>query len=179
MASHLRVWFGVPVFCPRIRFGKIIRKVRMWVTEPLFPGYFFAQFDSERILAAALAVCEVPDVVKSGDRYAKMPEELISELRQLTRATEDGSLGAALVSGERWRVTNKTGNAMQAVILQILPGRERIELLLKVLQQDVSAPFSADDSISSDPGQRNLLELTARVKVLSARRNPGCEALRS
>jgi hypothetical protein len=178
VASHVRTWLGVPVFSPRIRFGKVIRNARMWVDEPLFPGYFFAQFESEPLLTAALATYAIPAVVKLSDRYAVMPDELISQLRQLTRATADGSLGSLLVSGGRWRVTSNTGDARQAVILQILPGRERVERLLKFLQADVTEPLGEDKVFS--PGAEGLhwLELVARVKVLSGRRSAGCEVLR-
>jgi transcriptional antiterminator RfaH len=168
--SLQRVLFGVPVFCPRIRFKRISGNTKMWVTEPLFPGYFFAKFDSASALAGALPAYGVFDVVKLGERYAVITDEAIRELKYQTRATETGSLGLALVPGERWRVLDNTGNGLEVVILQILSGRERVERLLEVLQRETVERLSDDESLLSITGGLNLLELVARVGLQSPRR---------
>ena len=105
------------------------------MTEPLFPGYFFAKFDSEQVVAEALAAYGVSDVLKLGARYAVVSDEIISELKQQTRATEIGSQASALVPGERWRVVDNMVNGLEVVIVEILPARERIELLREFLQR--------------------------------------------
>jgi transcriptional antiterminator RfaH len=169
-ASHLRVLLGVAVFCPRIRFKQISRNTETWVTEPLFPGYFFAKFDSEQVVAEALAAYGVSDVLKLGARYAVVSDEIISELKQQTRATEIGSLASALVPGERWRVVDNIVNGLEVVILQILPARERIELLREFLQRGGRARLSDDSLCPSIPSGSSLLEFAARVEVHSARR---------
>ncbi len=169
-ASHLRVLLGVAVFCPRIRFKQISRNTETWVTEPLFPGYFFAKFDSERVVAEALAAYGLSDVLKLGARYAVVSEEIISELKQQTRATEIGSLASALVPGERWRVVDNIVNGLEVVILQILPARERIELLREFLQRGGRARLSDDSLCPSISSGSSLLEFAARVEVRSARR---------
>jgi transcriptional antiterminator RfaH len=169
-ASHLCVLLGVAVFCPRIRFKQIGRNAEKWVTEPLFPGYFFARFDSERVVAEALAAYGVLDVLKSGARYAVVSEEIIRELKQQTRATEIGSLASALVPGGRWRVVDNIVNGLEVVILQILPARERIELLLEFFEREASARFSDDSLCPSIASGLSLLEFSARIEVHSARR---------
>jgi transcriptional antiterminator RfaH len=43
-AAHVRLLEGVAVFCPRIKFRRSTKGAAIWVTEALFPGYFFARF---------------------------------------------------------------------------------------------------------------------------------------
>jgi transcriptional antiterminator RfaH len=167
-ALHLRVLLGVAVFCPRIRFKQINRNAERWVTEPLFPGYFFAKFDSERAVADALAAYGASDVLKLGARYDAVSAEIISELKQQTRATEIGSLALALVPGGRWRVVASIVNGLEVVILRILPARERIALLLEFLRREASARLS-DDSLCPSIASGWLLGFSARIQVHSAR----------
>jgi transcriptional antiterminator RfaH len=169
-ASHLRVLLGVAVFCPRIRFKRISRNTEPWVSEPLFPGYFFAKFDSERVVAEALTAYGVSDVLQLDARYAVVSDEIISELKQQTRSTEIGSLASALVPGERWRVVDDIANGLEVVILQILPARERIELLLEFLQREARARLSDDILCPSIASGLSLLEFAARIEVHFARR---------
>ena len=44
-ANCLRLMENVEVFCPRLRFVQPRRYGKVWITEPLFPGYLFARFD--------------------------------------------------------------------------------------------------------------------------------------
>lgn len=169
-ASHLSVLLGVPVFCPRIRFKQIFRNTEIWVTEPLFPGYFFAKFDSERTVAEALTAYGVSDVLQLNSRYAVVSDEIISELKQQTRGTEIGSQASALVPGERWRVVDNMVNGLEVVIVEILPARERIELLREFLQRRAKAQYGDENLWPSISSGSSLLEFAARVEVHSARR---------
>jgi transcriptional antiterminator RfaH len=169
-ASHVRVLLGVAVFCPRIRFKQISRNTEIWVTEPLFPGYFFAKLESERTVAEALAAYGVSDVLKLGARYAVVSDEIISDLKQQTRSTAIGPQASALVPGERWRVVDNMVNGLEVVIVQILPARERIELLREFLQRGGGPRLSDDSLCPSIPSGSSLLEFAARVEVHSARR---------
>jgi transcriptional antiterminator RfaH len=169
-ASHLSVLLGVAVFCPRIRFKQIIRNTEIWVTEPLFPGYFFAKFDSERVVAEALTAYGVTDVLKLGDRYAVVSDEIIMDLKQQTRGTETGSQASALVPGERWRVVHNMVNGLEVVIVEVLPARERIELLREFLQRGGRTQYGDDSVWPSISSGSSLLEFAARVEVHAARR---------
>ena len=168
-ASHLRVLLGVAVFCPRVRFKQTGRNAEMWVVEPLFPGYFFAKFDSERMVPEALTAYGVSDVLKLGTQYAVVSDEIISELKEQTRSNEIGSLASALVPGERWRVVDNMVKGLEVVILQILPARERIELLREFLERETRARLGGDSLRPSVPSGFSLLEFAARIEVHSGR----------
>jgi transcriptional antiterminator RfaH len=167
-ASHLRVSSGVAVFCPRIRFRQVSQKTEIWVSEPLFPGYFFAKLNP-RVLAQAKGTYGVFDVMKSGDRYAVLSDEVIRKIKHQTKATETGDPGSALIPGERWRIQDSSADDLDIIILQILPARERIKLLLKFLQEQAAAQLSVENLFPSIAGGSELLKFAARVRVQPAR----------
>ena len=43
-AANVRAMGNVRVMCPRIRFRQVVQGESRWVTEALFPGYFFCAF---------------------------------------------------------------------------------------------------------------------------------------
>src|SRR5580658_5197991 len=70
------------VFLPRIRFKRAIRRKPVWVTEALFPNYFFARFDwsvSHREVRYAYGV---RNIVHFGRYFPAIPEETIEILRR-------------------------------------------------------------------------------------------------
>jgi Transcription termination factor nusG len=167
-ASRVRASSGIEVFCPRIRFAQVNRR-RVWVNEPLFPGCFFAKLDP-RMLAQT---SEVYDVVKSGDQYAVAPDGLIEKLKDQARVTEIGDPRSAFVAGEHWRGLDDIGDAPEVTILQILAGRERIEQLLNLFQQQATAQLSDDNLSPSMVSGSELLRFCARVRVRPARYRAG------
>ena len=168
-ASHLRTLFGVEVFCPRIRFRQVSRKSRIWVSEPLFPGYFFAKLDP-RGLARTNGVS---GVVKLGDRYAVLTEAVIRKLKYETRATETGDMRSAFEPGERWSGLDEIVDSPDIIILEILSGRERITLLLEFFQQQAGGQLTHDNLFPSTVSGFELLRFAARVGVRPPRRRAG------
>ena len=167
-ASHLYASAGFEVFSPRIRFAQISQNKRIWITEPLFPGYFFAKLDP-RLLAQSAWTYGVSCLVKVGERYAVVSDEAIRKLKHQTTATETGDPRAALVPGERWRVLDDIKEGLDVVILQIRSSRERIKLLLEFFQQQAGVRPSGDNLCPSIANGFGLLKFSARVRVQSAR----------
>jgi len=141
----------------------------MWVSEPLFPGYFFAKLDP-RMLAQT---CGVYDVVKLGDQCAVASDELIKKLKDQARATETGDPRSAFAAGEQWKGLDDIGDAPEIIILQILAGSERIERLLNFFQQPATAQLGDDNLFPSIAGGFELLKFAARIRVLPPRRRVG------
>src|SRR5262245_46341447 len=73
----------VEVFLPRIRFQRLTHRGRVWFTEALFPGYFFAQFDWARSFRHVCATNGVTTIVHFGDNWPRIPAGAIEELRRL------------------------------------------------------------------------------------------------
>jgi transcriptional antiterminator RfaH len=168
-AAQLRWSLGAEVFCPRIRFRQVTQKTRLWVSEPLFPGYFFARLDPRWLEQTN----RFSDVLVLGDRYAVAPNELIEKLKYHTRATETGDLRSVLIPGERWRGLDDFVDGPDIIILEILPGRERIARLLEFLQQPAGEQLSDDNLFLAAASGFALLKFATRVRIGPSRRRLG------
>src|ERR1700739_4660319 len=80
-AAHVRILGGVGVFCPRIRFRRPTKTGAIWVTEALFPGYFFARFSLREMLTLVRSAHGVSTVVRFGEFYPEVADSIIEELR--------------------------------------------------------------------------------------------------
>src|SRR5260221_8994969 len=72
-ASFLRQKEQVEVFNPRIRFVQARHRRKVWITEPLFPGYLFARFDWRDSLARVQYALGVQTVVHFGNGWPPGP----------------------------------------------------------------------------------------------------------
>src|SRR6188768_557255 len=81
----LRAEVDVEVFCPFLRFERARRSGRLWVTEAMFPGYLFAQFNYQEQNRHIRAIRGVMTVVGFGDVPSVVPDNVIEELRQEVR----------------------------------------------------------------------------------------------
>ena len=74
----------VETFFPQLRRKRTIRRVRKWVTGPLFPGYFFARFDAQRDARLVRYATGVIKVVSFGDQPAIVEDAIIEAIQQLS-----------------------------------------------------------------------------------------------
>ena len=132
-AAHLRQNRTVEVFLPRIRFKRATRKGTAWVTEALFPGYLFAQFDWEACLRLVQHSRGVRGVVHFGERWPAIPGEIISELQQSVGETGLRTIPESFAAGDEVEITEGAMRGLRAVVTRILPGRERIAVLMEFL----------------------------------------------
>jgi len=132
-AVHLRQNSEVGVFLPRIRFKRATRQGTVWVTEALFPGYLFARFDWQASLRLVQHSRGVRGVVHFGERWPAIPEEIISELQQTIGATGLRTIPESFAPGDEVEITEGAMRGLRAVVTRVLPGRERIAVLMEFL----------------------------------------------
>src|SRR4029077_13703209 len=87
-AACLRQISEIEVFCPRLRFRKATTRGPIWFIEPMFPGYLFARFDYATFNRRVSQSPGVSGFVRFGDRFALLPDALISEIRSRTGTGE-------------------------------------------------------------------------------------------
>jgi transcriptional antiterminator RfaH len=132
-AAHLRQNSAVEVFLPRIRFKRATRQGTAWATEALFPGYLFARFDWQDSLRLVQSARGVRGVVHFGERWPAIPGEIIRELQQAVGATGLRVIPAEFVPGDEVKITGGVMRDLRAVVTRVLPGRERVAVLMEFL----------------------------------------------
>jgi transcriptional antiterminator RfaH len=162
-AARVKVLGNTSVFCPRIRFRRPNRDGWVWVTEALFPGYFFARFSLKEMLPQVRSAHGVTSVVHFGDWYPEIANNIIEELQA---DTPDGSvceLVRALVPGDNVRLLQGPLAGAEAVITHVLPGHERVRLLLDFLGRETFAEVEADNVVAAEGVGFDLLKFSPRI----------------
>lgn len=132
-AAHLQQAATIEVFLPRIRFKRATQQGMVWATEALFPGYLFARFDWLSSLRLVQSARGVRGVVHFGERWPAIPELVIHELQQAVGATGLRVIPAEFVPGDEVKIIGGALRDLHAVVTHILPGRERVAVLMEFL----------------------------------------------
>ncbi len=132
-AAHLRKMEDVEVFLPRIRFQRGARRGMVWVTEALFPGYLFVGFDWQRSLRRVQSASGVQGVVHFGGHWPVIPKETIAALRQVMGTTDLHTISPEFSPGDAVQITEGTLCGLRAVVSRVMPGSERIAVLMELL----------------------------------------------
>lgn len=138
-AAHLRLLEGVAVFCPRIRFKRPTRTGLVSVTEAMFPGYLFAQFELAKMHRQVRYAHGVSGIVRFADRYPKVEEGALEQLRCHTGAADIKELSYYLSEGDRVHIVEGAFVGLEAVVTQVLSPKERIKVLMDFLGRKMEA----------------------------------------
>jgi transcriptional antiterminator RfaH len=138
-AAHLRILEGVTVFCPRIRFKRVTRQGSVWVTEAMFPGYLFAHFELLEMHRQVRYAHGVSGIVRFADRYPTIDEGALEQLRTDTGDSEVKELSYKLSHGDDVRIVEGAFAGLEAVVVQVLPAKERVKILLDFLGRKIEA----------------------------------------
>lgn len=156
-AAHLRQASVIEVFLPRIRFKQITRRGAAWTTEALFPGYLFARFEWQTTLRRVQHARGVRGVVHFGDRWPTIPEETIRDLRQNIGDAELHTIENTFVPGDSVQVADGALRGLRAVIARVMPGRERVALLMEFLGRQTIIELPAHSLIGEGDSRREIL----------------------
>jgi transcriptional antiterminator RfaH len=142
-ATRLREVLGLETYFPRLRRRRTIRRVRRIVTGPLFPRYLFCRFDFSTQYRAVRYAQDVIDVVSFGHLPAVVDDALIEELKAWAGESIDViTLQACFRPGDRVEITDGPFRGLQAVIENEMNGRERVAIILSILERDVQTTIS-------------------------------------
>jgi len=139
----------VQVFNPRVRFSRATPHGAVIITESLFPNYLFARFDWRRSLARVHYAPGVKHIVHFGDKWPTVPDEAIEELRASLGNNELHVIEPGLSPGDRVEFAGSAFHGLQAVVTQVMRGRERVAVLLDFL------------------GRQTMLEVSPHILVRS------------
>ena len=154
-AAHLRELKGVTVFCPRLRFRRQTRTGVTWVTEALFPGYLFANFDFGRMHRAVGYAHGVRSIVRFANRYPTIDEIIVSQLSQHVGEREIKVIDYEPLRGDTVKVAEGAFAGLDAVVTQTLPARDRIRVLMEFLGRKVEAELERSAVLRSEARREN------------------------
>jgi len=143
-AAHLRQTPAVKVFNPQLRLLRSTRRGRVWFTESLFPNYLFARFVLPALLERIRYTPGVKAVVQFGGRVPAIPDAVIEELQQSLLANGSTIFTDAPVEGEEVEVTAGPFQGGRGPVTRVLPGKQRVQVLLEVMGRSVPAELSLD-----------------------------------
>lgn len=137
--AHLRQMPGVEVFCPRLRFKRPTIRGARWFQEAMFPGYLFARFNFvERHKEVGYAM-GVSSILRFGENYAAISEEIIVSLRSHTDETHLAVIEPEIREGDDVTIVLGAMTGMKGVVTNFLSGRERVRVLLEFLGREIHA----------------------------------------
>lgn len=135
---------GVETLFPRLRRRKVIRRVRKWVTGPLFPGYLFARFDLEQSGRLVKYASGVACIVSFGTKAAVVEDAIIAAIR--AHATDDVVTVAPVPfrPGEVLEIQSGPLRGLQGIFEREMSDRDRVILLLDTLAQGARVEVSRE-----------------------------------
>ena len=152
-AAHLERMADIEVFNPRIRFARSTRQGPVWVTESMFPNYLFARFDWRTSLNRVHFAPGVSGIVHFGSQWPTVPDDVISELRRLVGETQLQNTQRAFEVGENVRICGGPLHGLEAVITSVMPGSQRVAVLLDFLGQQSTVNVGFEGVTRVMPGR--------------------------
>ncbi len=122
-------------YYPQLKRLKTIRRVKRWVTGPLFPRYFFCRLNLAHNFRAVRYAPQVIDVVSFGGRPTVVDDAIIQQLQQWAGDAVDVlTVRPAFKPGDLVEIVDGPLRGLQAVVLQEMSDRDRVAVLLSTLE---------------------------------------------
>ena len=134
----------VDVFCPRVSQVKKTRTGKKRFTEAMFPGYIFAKFNYHAHARQVVHSQGITQMVELGERRV-IPEHII---RNLQASIPEGIIEAPDLSiepGAEIEVITGSLKGMNGKVLAQLTAKNRIQILLEFLGQEITVEVNPDD----------------------------------
>ena len=154
-AAQLAQQQAVKVFAPRIRFRRPTRNGPQWITEALFPSYFFARIAPSSLRRVHHAP-QVRGVVHFGNAWPTVPDPTIEELERTIGSTKIHVIEPTISAGDEVKIVEGALRGFEAVVAQVMPARERVEVLLEFLGRQAAVELDTV-AILKKVEQRELL----------------------
>jgi len=141
-AAYLREIEGVEVFCPRLRYRKATRRGKVWWIEALFPGYLLARFDFIGLSRAVRYAPGVSGLVHFREKVPKVSDAFVDELRRELALNPDPdrpetiTVQPSIALGDEVEVAHGPLQGFRGPVVEVLPGNERVRILLEFLGGD-------------------------------------------
>ena len=134
----------IETYFPKLRRKRTIRRVRKWVTGPLFPGYFFARFDVMQDGRLVRYANGVLNVVSFGGKPAVVEPAIIAAIKEHAPTDVVTIQPSPLRPGDVVEVQTGPFRGFQGVFEREMSGQERVVILLEVLAKSTRVQISRE-----------------------------------
>jgi len=140
-AAHLRQIPGVEAFNPQLRFVRPTRRGPVWYIESLFPNYLFARFALQMWLERVKYAPAVKAVLRFGDQMPTVADQVIADLQRSLAQNERRVFTDVPLLGDEAEISDGPFEGERGVITRVLPGKQRVQILLDLMGRSVTAEF--------------------------------------
>ena len=126
---------NIETFFPRVRVRPVNPRARK--VKPYFPGYVFGRMDLEQVSRSFLDwIPGAVGIVNFGNEPAPVSDHLITTLQQHLKAlnTSVAHMSEIFQAGDLVTIHGGVFTGYEAIFDARLPGRDRVEVLLNMLQ---------------------------------------------
>ncbi|MBI3868435.1 MAG: KOW motif-containing protein [Verrucomicrobia bacterium] len=141
-ATHLRKYESLEVLNPLVRVRRNMPQGMGWVVESMFPNYLFARFNWSTSLNRIHYSPGISGVVHFGNKWPTIPVDVIEGLRALCGEGEIIEIDSTPKPGDVARVISGTFMGLEAVVTRVMPGRDRVTLLIDFLGRQTAVEMS-------------------------------------
>ena len=154
-AANLQQQLGLEVFNPRLKIERVTRRGVVRRIEPLFPCYLFVRTFGHSMNEIRY-VAGVSTLVHFGQEIPTVADGIIEELRQCFQEDEMLAVEDRLHPGAEVSVADGAFRGFQAIVLRVLPARQRVQILLDILGRQTLVEVDRRSIIVEN---RNLVDL--------------------
>ena len=142
----------VEVFCPRISQHKKTRSGKRRYIEALFPGYIFAKFNFQSHYRQVIHSLGITRMVEIGDRRV-VPDRVVEDLRDSLPRGVIEAPDPSIEPGADIEVLSGSLKGLNGTVLGQLPAKNRIQILLDFLGQEIKVAVNSEDIILAEKQQ--------------------------
>lgn len=144
-AMSLNALDGVSVLFPQVRYRRQTAQRKRTVLEPLFPNYLFARFSPLHRLKAVGYARGIAYVVRQGADLIPVPASVVGEIAALAPGNILELPLQPVQTGDSIRIIAGIFQGNSADVVRLLPGSERVRLLLDILGRSQEIELSLNE----------------------------------
>ena len=139
----------IETFFPQLRRKRTIRRVRKWVTGPLFPGYFFAQFDVALTGRLVRYADGIINIVSFGGKPAAVEPDIIAAIKDYATGDVVTIQAPSLRPGDVVEIQTGPFRGLHGIFEREMSDRERIVILLDALAKGARVEIDREQIIKA------------------------------
>jgi transcriptional antiterminator RfaH len=160
--------FNLEVFCPRLRVERATRRGLVRVNEPLFPCYIFIRCELADNISNIQHASGIIGLVRTGGRAAEVPDLIIEELKTCFVDEAPILVNNECLPGDEVGVVGGVFAQSRALVLRVMPARQRVLVLLDILGRPMPVELDAQSIVK----ERSLSELVPFLAAAGREQNP-------